>query len=167
MVYVFELFKFRTLLTWIFETISMIISNEIWKFHVCVEVCAWSTIAGPRHLFPQFRTLLGLLYVVVIYRTSSVVKRAWPPWSQHLQNHYSSCDHASLMRRFADSEWHSHNAIELQTHPITMLGLDSSSVGSLSLRNANHEQLIPNSHPKHDCEITQHIWRQLHTIMKS
>ena len=71
------------------------------------------------------------------------------------------------MRRFADSEWHSHNEIEFQTHPVTILGLESSSVGSLNLRNANHEQLIPNSHPKHDCEITQHIWRQLHTIMKS
>ena len=101
MVYIFEFFKFSTLLTWIFETISRIISNEIWKFHACVEMCAWSTMPGPRHLFPQFHTLFGLLYVVVIYRTSSVVKRAWPPWSQHLQNHYVvSMPHNETIRWF-------------------------------------------------------------------
>ena len=167
MVYSFEFVKFRTLLTWIFETIRRIISNEIWKFHVCVEVCAWSTITGPRHLFPQFRTLLGLLYVVVIYRTSSVVKRAWAPWSQHRQ---------IIIQVVIMPDWWDDSLIlngirtmRLNYRLIRSLfwGLESWSVGSLSLRNANHEQLIPNSHPKHDCEITQHIWRQLHTIMKS
>ena len=110
MVYIFEFFKFSTLLTWIFETISSIISNGIGNFMYvwrCVLDRQWQVRDTS---FLSFHTLLELLYVVVIYRPSAVVKRAWPPWSQHLQNHYVvSMPHNETIRwfwmAFAQCEW--------------------------------------------------------------
>ena len=118
MVYMFEFFKFSILLTWIFETISRIISNEICKFHVCVEGLIDNSRSTPLSSVSH-----SSWFIVRSSDLSNLFSRkeSMGAMVTASANHYLSCGHAWLMRRFADSEWHSHNAIELQTHPITIL----------------------------------------------
>ena len=139
MVHIFSFFEFRTLLTWIFETTSWIISVEILDFHAYVGrvFCRAITSAEPPSSF--FRKLLSSWLVVAIYKTPQSQREHGGSTLAQFQLRHSKSGQLILMRNGIQNAY-SINAVELRAHRGLLQELERWCVCSLTLRNIDSEQ---------------------------